>query len=424
MFILVLCFFLLLLIGVPVAFSIGLASMIYILTSSAFPLTTLVQRMTLSTESWPLMSVPFFILLGQLIVKGEMASRLLLVFDKMFGHLTGGLAHVSIVASMFFAGMSGSAVADAAGIGSVLIPVMSKKGYGTPFSVAVNATSSTIGIIIPPSIPLIVFGWMTNNSIGKLFMAGAIPGILIGTSLMFIAWKISKNRNYPKGKKASVIEILGLLKQNIPIIITPFLVLGTIMFGIMSPTESALMGVVYVLFLQLFIYKAFTFKELLNILGDSTRTTGVVIYVISTSMILSYILTFEQIPRMCSNYILSITNNTFLILLGINIVLLISGLFLDLIPSMMIFTPILYPIILKLGIDPIQFGVMMTLNLAIGLFTPPVGQTLYVSCLIGEISIEEGSLACLPFFLAMVLILIAVVMFPNLTLWLPRILGM
>lgn len=424
MLLLALSFVVFCLIGVPVAFSIGLASLVYIINFDTFPLSTIVQRMTLATESWPLMAVPFFVLLGQLIVVGDVGSRLLHFFDSLVGHIRGGLAHVSIVGSMFFAGVSGSAVADAAGIGSVLIPEMNNKGYHCPFSVAINATSSTIGVIIPPSIPLIVFGWMTNISIQRLFLGGVIPGILIGLTLIVIAWVISKKRNYPKGKRASLMDILRLLKENFFILLTPVLVLGSIMFGIMSSTESALIGVVYILVIQMFYYKTFGFKELFKILCDTARTTGVVIYVISTSMVLSHILTYEDIPRTISNIILSLTDNRYLIILGMNIVLLFMGTVLDLVPSMMIFTPIFYPVALQLGMNPIQFGVMMTINLAIGLFTPPVGQTLYISSLIGKISIEEGAKACIPFFVAMLLVLAAVALFPSLTVWLPSIIGM
>ena len=421
MTIILLTFFTYLVIGIPVSFAISLSSVSYILITGAFPLSTSVQRMAVAVESWPLLAVPLFILVGNLVTWGTMGTRLLGLCDKLVGHIRGGLAHVSIVVSMFFAGVSGSSVADAASIGAILIPEMDKKGYDTPFSVAINATSSTIGIIIPPSIPLIVFAWMTNNSVRALFLGGVVPGILIGLTLMLVTYIIAKKRGYPKRKRSTLKEVWAEFKSNFLVILIPVVILGSILGGIMTTTESAVSGIVYVIFLQLFVYKEMKIKDIFHVFCESARSTGVIVFVISGSMLMSFILTYEGIPQMIARGILTITDNRIVIVLMMNIVFLFMGTILDVVPNITIFTPIFYPVAMQLGLSPIQFGVMMTVNLALGLFTPPVGQTLYVSCIIGKIPILRGAYACIPFLLGMLAVLFAIVLMPALTTFLPNL---
>lgn len=414
-------FLILALIGIPIAVAVGTAGVAYVYSYNAFPISTIVQRMCASLDSWPLLAIPFFILLGQIVMRGTLGTRLLGLCEDIVGHMYGGLAHVSILASMFFAGVSGSSVADAASIGAILIPEMDKKGYDTPFSVAINATSSTIGVIIPPSIPLVTFGWLTAVSVQQLFLGGVLPGVLVGLTLMAVTYVIARKRNYPRKARPTFKVFLKHLWQNLPALFMPVLILGSIMAGIMSTTESALAGVVYVLFIQIFVYKELKIKEIPSILCETARLTGSTVLVIATTSVVSHILTYAGVPAAFAKWVLSVTSSKLLIFIFMNIILLFMGTVMDMMPCLLIFQPIFYPIALQLGLSPVQFGVMMTINLAIGLFTPPVGQTLYISSLIGKITIDEGAKACIPFFIAMLAVLFLVIVFPPLTTLLPSL---
>jgi tripartite ATP-independent transporter DctM subunit len=402
----------------PVAFAVGMSALLYGFISGNIPLDAMVHRMTLATESWPIMAVPFFILMGNTLNKGKSGRCLMDLASSLVGSLSGGLASVSIVVSMFFGGCSGSAVADASSVGSVLIPEMVRKGYGRGYSAAVNAASSTIGIIIPPSIPLILYGWITEVSIRDLFLAGLIPGVLVGLFQIGVAASIGKRRKYFVATRPTKAIILHQMKTSLPAMFTPILVMGGILVGVYTTTEAAIFGALYVILIELIIYKGLKVRDLYRILIESAKVTGVVIFLIATSFMLTYVILLSGTPAMLAEKVEGFILNSTVALLSISCVLLITGCFLDLAPSLLIFTPIFYPIGLKFGVNPIQLGIVIDMVLAVGLFTPPVGQTLYISALIAKTPIENVSRDILWFLVTIVLVVLLVIFFPHQTMWL------
>jgi len=402
----------------PVAFAVGMAALLYGLISSDIPLDAMVHRMALATESWPIMAVPFFILMGNTLNKGKSGRCLMDLASSLVGSLAGGLASVSIVVSMFFGGCSGSAVADASSVGSVLIPEMTRKGYSPAYSAAVNAASSTIGIIIPPSIPLILYGWITEVSIRDLFLAGLIPGVLVGLFQIVVAAWIGKKRKYYISARPSMALIRNQIKLSLPALFTPLLVMGGILLGVYTTTEAAIFGALYVILIEFFFYKGLTISDLYRICVDSTKVTGVVLFLIATSFMLTYVILISGAPAILAAKVEQFIPNATVALLLIASVLLVTGCFLDLTPSMLIFTPIFFPMALKFGVNPVHFGIVIDMVLAVGLFTPPVGQTLYISALIAKTPIEKVSRDILGFLVAIVLVVLLVIFLPHQTMWL------
>jgi len=409
-----------LLIGVPVAFCLGLASLV-MMGMQNFGYDVLVQKMVSGIDSFPLLAVPFFMLAGEIMNTGGIAKRIINLSNALVGHITGGLGLVNIVASMFFGGISGSSVADTAAIGGLLIPAMTEDGYDADFSAAVTASSSTMGIVIPPSIPMILFGLISGVSVVKMFLGGIIPGILTGFSLLFLTYFISKKRNYPKGDNFSILRVFRALKESIWAVFLPVIIIGGIISGYFTPTEAAVVSVVYALIVSLLIYKEMTIKDLPKILIDTGKTTGIVMLVAGTAMVVAWLLTIVRIPQTIATTILSISKNPFVVLLIINFFLLLVGSVMDLTPALLILGPVLLPVARAVGIDPVFFGVMMVMNLGIGLVTPPVGTILYISCGIAKISLERITKAMMPFLVTQVAILLLIIIFPQLVLWIPNV---
>lgn len=425
--VLVLSFVVLLSLGVPIAFSIGISALLTMLVSiSPEPaFTTLAQRMATGVDSFALLAIPFFILAGQLMNKGGIATRLIDFAKVMVGSLPGGLAYVNILASMLFGAISGSSVAAASAIGGIMAPRMEKEGYSKPFGAAVNITAATTGMIIPPSNILIVYSLASGGvSIAALFVAGYIPGLVIGLSLMAVAGFISYKKKYPVGETVSLKEAALKFLDATPSLLLLFIVIGGIIAGIFTATEASAVAVFYTLVLSVFIYRQVKIKDLPDILMDTVITTAIVMLLIGTSMGMSWVMSFENIPQAVSEALLSFSSNKFVVLIIINLILLFVGIFMDMTPAVLIFTPIFLPVVTALGVDPTHFGIIMVLNLCIGLCTPPVGSVLFVGCGVANISISKVIKPLIPLFIAMLIALILVTYIPALSLWLPGLFGL
>ncbi len=416
-------FLLSMVVGTPLSFVIGLTALIAFLIGD-YPLLMLVQRFFSGLDSFSLMAVPFFILAGNLMNTGGITQKLVDFAHSLVGHIRGGLAHTNIVVSMFFAGITGSAVADTSAIGSILIPAMIKKGYGKGFSAAVTASSSTIGPIIPPSILMVIYGITTGVSIGGLFLAGLIPGILIGLALMVVAYFISVKRNYPQRESmVSLREFLCDLKNAIIPLIAPLIIMGGILIGVFTATEASVIAVAYAFIVSFFVYDELSWSDLPKILLDSAITTGSILLIIGTANILGWIISVEQIDQVIAQVLTSFTGNKYLFLLFINILFLFLGTFMEAGATIIILTPVLAPIAVQLGIDPLHFGFVTVLNLVIGLTTPPLGLCLFVACGIAKIKLKELAIAIYPFILAEIAVLMLVTYFPVFTTWVPSLMG-
>ncbi len=425
-FVLVCSFLCLLSIGTPVAWSIAISSVLTMLVSiPAIPaFTTVAQRMATGLDSFALLAIPFFVLSGQLMNKGGIAHRLIAFAKTLVGALPGGLALINIIGAMLMGAIAGSALASASAMGTILGPEMEKEGYSKEFGAAVNITSSTIGLVIPPSNVLIVYSLASGGvSIAALFIAGYIPGILTGLFLMIVASIWAKKKKYTLGERSSLKRVAKTFIIAIPSLLLLVVVIGGIVTGIFTATEASAVAVLYTFVLGL-IYKEITFKGLPQILLDSSATTAIVMLLIGTSMSMSWIMSYENIPQDISSTLLSISDNKIIILLIINLLLLFVGIFMDMTPAVLIFTPIFLPIVTNLGLDPIHFGIIMVLNLCVGLCTPPVGSVLFVGVGIAQTTIEKVVKPLIPLFLAMILALFLVTYIPQLSLWLPSLFGL
>ncbi len=409
-----------LVLGVPVAFVLGLTSLVGLLYLGHIPLLLVPKQMFSGVDSFPLLAVPFFILAGNLMNTGGITKRLIHFCKILLGHVRGGLSLVNVVASMFFGGITGAAVADTSALGTILIPAMVKEKYDRNFSAAVTAASSTVGPIIPPSIPMVILGTVGEVSIGALFLAGVIPGALVGLSLLAVAYVISVRNNYPKEKRASVKEFFYGLKDAVLALLMPAIIMGGILGGIFTPTEAAVVAVFYAFLVSVLIYREIRWKDIPKIFIDSVVTTSIIMLVIANSAILGWILANQKIPQVVAEIFLSISSNKWVILLLINLFLLFLGTFMETTASLIILTPILLPLAVKLGIDPIHFGLVMVLNLVIGLITPPLGVCLFIACSIARITLEDIVKAIAPFLIAAIAVLFIVTYIPELVLWLPR----
>ena len=422
--ILVLSFLILLSLGVPIAFAIGISTLLTMLVNIAPEpaFTTLAQRMATGLDSFALLAIPFFILAGQFMNRGGIASRLIDFAKGMVGSLPGGLAFVNILACMLFGAIAGSAAAAASAIGGIMGPRMAKEGYPKPFSAAVNVTSATTGLVIPPSNILIVYSLASGGvSIAALFVAGYVPGILAGFALMLVAGYIAFKKKYAVGERVPLKEVFMKFLDALPSLFLLIVVIGGIIAGIFTATEASAIAVLYTIILSMLIYRQVKVKDLPEILIQTVITTAVVMLLIGTSMGMSWVMSFENIPQGVSEALLSISDNKIVVLIIINLILLFVGVFMDMTPAVLIFTPIFLPVVTKLGVDPIHFGIIMVLNLCIGLCTPPVGAVLFVGCSVAGISISKVVKPLLPLFVAMVVALLLVTYIPEISLWLPRL---
>lgn len=423
--ILVLSFVILLGIGVPIAWSIGISSILTMLVSiPALPaFTTVAQRMATGLDSFSLLAIPFFILAGQLMNRGGIAQRLVDFAKTSVGGLPGGLAHVNILAAMLFGAISGSAVAAASALGSFMGKRMEQEGYSKELAAAINITSSTTGLVIPPSNILIVYSLASGGvSIAALFLAGYLPGILTGLLLMIVAAVIAKRRNIKVGEKSTFREFVKTFLAAFPSLLLIIVVIGGIVQGIFTATEASAVAVLYCLVLTL-IYRELDLKELPAIFLNSASTTAIVMILIGTSMSMSWIMAYENIPQNITSFLLSISENKIVILFIINLILLFVGVFMDMTPAVLIFTPIFLPVVTELGVDPTHFGIIMVLNLCIGVCTPPVGSVLFVGVGVAGTTIQKVIRPLLPFFAAMLIALLLVTFIPGLSLWLPKAFG-
>ena len=408
--------------GIPLALVMGITGFSVILAMGV-PLQLVAQRMFTGIDSFPLMAVPFFILAGDLMNRGGTTVRIIGFANSLVGHIRGGLAHACIVANMIFAGISGSAVADASAIGSIMIPSMEKNGYDLDFSAALNSAAATIGPIIPPSIIMVIYGVSVNVSVGGLFAAGFIPGIMLGLVLMLVVSRVSKKKNYAMSEGFSGARVRKELKSSVWALMAPVIILGGILGGVFTPTEAAAVAVIYSFFVGKFVFKEITWKDLPDILFQSGITTGAILLIISLANVFAWVIAANQIPVKLSSMFLSATSNPYVFLLIVNILLLIVGMFMETGAAIILLAPILAPIATQLGIHPLHFGFMMVLNLAIGMATPPVGVCLFVSCGITGLSLEKVSAAVMRFVLAQIAILVLVTYVAPISLFLPRLLG-
>lgn len=411
--------------GVPVAYSLGLSAVLTLIVSvdSLASFTALAQRMATGLDSFTLLAIPFFILAGQLMNRGGIAIRLIDFAKVLVGRFPGGLAFVNIVANMLFGAISGSAGASASAIGGFMTPIMEKEGYSKPFSAAVNITSATTGLIIPPSNILIVYSLASGGiSIAALFIAGYIPGILVGFALMLVAGFYSHKYSIQVAEKVSLKYAVIKFLDALPSLFLLVIVIGGIIAGIFTATEASVIAVLYTLILS-FVYKEIKLLDLPDIFLSTIGTVSIVMLLIATSIALSWVLSFENIPQNISTALLSISDSKFTIFLIINMVLLIVGVFMDMTPAVLIFTPIFLPVVLKFGVHPVHFGIIMIMNLCVGLCTPPVGAVLFIGCSVAGVKIEQVIKPLLPFFAAMIISLLLVTYFPKLSTWLPELFG-
>ncbi len=423
--VLVVSFFAFLMLGVPVAFSIGAAGVLTMLTSidSLPAFATYALRMASGLNSFTLLAIPFFILSGNSMNKGGIAIRLVDFAKVLVGRLPGGLAFVNVIANMLFGAISGSAAASASAIGGIMIPEMRKDGYDDNFSTAVNVSSATTGLSIPPNNVLIIYSLASGGvSISALFLAGYLPGILTGVALMVVAAVFAIKSKYSVGERISFRECVARFVRAVPSLMLLVIVIGGIIAGIFTATEASVVAVIYSLLLSA-LYRELKLRDIADVLLSSAKTTAIVLLLIATCTGLSWIMSYENIPQTISATLLSISDNPIVILLIINVILLIVGMFMDMTPAILIFTPIFLPIVTAMGMDAIHFGIMMVVNLSLGLCTPPVGSVLFIGCSVSGTKIERVIKPLIPMFVAMVVVLLLVTYVPAISMCLPRIFG-
>jgi tripartite ATP-independent transporter DctM subunit len=421
---LILVFISVLIAGVPVFIALAGSSLIFTHFIGNIPDFVVLHRMAGGIDSFPLLAVPFFILAGNLMNSAGITNRIYDFAVATAGWMRGGLAHVNIIGSVIFSGMSGTAIADAAGLGTIEIKAMTDHGYDIELSVGVTAASATLGPIIPPSLPFVIYGMMANASIGALFLGGVIPGLVMTAFMMLYVWYCAHRDNIPRDAMFRW-RALGLtFIAALPALMTPAIILGGMTFGWFTPTEAAIAACAWALLLGVFLYRSLSFKQFYKVTLDTIETTAGVLLVVAAASLFGWVLTTTRVTEAAADAMLSITDNKYIILLLINVLLLVVGCFLETIAAISILVPVLMPILLKVGIDPIHFGVVMTLNLMIGLLHPPLGMVLFVLARIANLSVERTTMAILPWLIPLVMSLIAITMIPELTLWLPRVLGM
>ncbi|OKL43797.1 TRAP transporter large permease [Pseudovibrio exalbescens] len=420
-------FFLLVFSGVPIAFSLGVSAILsgMMMMPLEVILAIVSQKMVAGLDSFALLAIPFFILAGVLMNSGGIARRLINFSQLIVGSLPGSLAHVNVMANMLFGSISGSATASAAAVGGTMAPLQKEAGYEPAYSAAVNVTSCITGLLIPPSNVLIIYALTAGGiSVATLFMAGYLPGILMGLSLMVVAGVIAKRRNYPTEPKPSLAFALKVTWDAIPSLFLVIIVMGGILGGVFTATEASAIAVVYAFFLSVVVYREVKILDLPKILLNSVVTTSIVMILIAISIGMSWVMTRADIPYMLTDALLAISENPLVILLIINVILLVVGVFMDMTPAVLIFTPIFLPIVKNIGIDPVHFGIMLVANLCIGLCTPPVGSALFIGCTVSGVKLHNVIKPMLPLFVALLFSLGAIIYFPELSLFLPKLFGM
>ncbi|MBW2308501.1 MAG: TRAP transporter large permease [Deltaproteobacteria bacterium] len=420
MIVLMAALFITMLINVPIAFSIGISALIYIFFTEAAPLTLIAQRMVVGVDSFPLLAIPLFLIAGSLMAEADMTPRIMRFASSLVGRIPGGLAIVMVISCMLFGAISGSGVADVVAIGSLLLPIMKRSGYDSGFSASLLGCSGALGTIIPPSIVMVILGVTTGISIGKLFLGGIIPGIITGASLMILSYIFAVKKGYETGEKFSLKNVLLSFKDALLALLTPLIIIGGIISGVFTPTEAAVAAVAYALFLGIFVYRNLEISRLPGLILSTVETSASILLIIASASLFGWVLAAEQIPQRFADIFLSLTNNYYMILLLINLMLLFLGIFMETIAIIIIMVPVLMPIIKLLGMDPVHFGVMLAVNLAIGANTPPVGVDLLAACRIGEIALEDASRYVIFFVGAMIMALIVIVLFPPLVVFIPN----
>ena len=416
-------FFLMIFLRFPIAYGVALSSVLCLLYQG-LPLTTICQQMVKGINSFSLMAVPFFITMGCLMGTGGISEKLIALANACVGWMRGGMAMVNIVASYFFGGISGSAAADTASLGSILIPMMVDQGYDGDFSTAVTITSSCEGLLVPPSHNMVIYATTAGGvSVGSLFLAGYIPGALLAVSLMIGSYIISVKRNYPKGDKFSMKNLIKQLSVSFWALAAVLIVVVGVVGGVFTATESAAIAVIYSLIVSVFIYKGLDWKGVWRVIGDCIDTLSIVLILIATSNIFGYCLTSLHVPDLAAGAITGLTTNPILLALLLNAILLVLGCIMDMSPIILIATPILLPIATSIGLDPVQFGIMVVLNCGIGLLTPPVGAVLFIGSAVAKLPMEQIVKATLPFYLCMIITLLLITFFPVFSLGLPTLLG-
>lgn len=409
-------FLILLLLSVPIGYAIGISSLAGIYFFSDIPLEIIAQKVITGIDSFPLLAIPFFMLAGNLMSSGGIAKRLVNFFDSLIGHVTGGLGIVTVVVCMFFAAISGSAVATVSAVGAFMIPEMVEHGYDKRFSAALTAAAGTIGVVIPPSIPFVIYGVVSGTSITDLFTAGFLPGIMMGFALIVVCYFVSKKNGYKgKGNRSSLKEIGKSFKDAIWAILSPVIILGGIYSGFFTPTEAAVVSVVYSFIIGTFVYKELNFKGAYKAFKDAVVVNGSTTFMVGFSTVFAAFLTIAQIPNMIAEGITGLTSNKFLILLIINLLLLVIGMFVDNIPATIILTPILLPICTSFGMSPVTFGIMLTMNLAIGFCSPPYGINLFVASSISKVSIEDLTKNIIKPLIGLLIVLLLITYIPYFT---------
>lgn len=408
-------------IGVPIAFSLGLASAVTVWHGDIMPLLVIAQQLVASVNSFPLMAIPFFILAGYLMQGGGISQRLVDFSNTLVGSMTGGLAMVAIVTSLFFAAISGSGAATTAAIGSILIPAMLSKGYPSGYAAANQAASGALGVIIPPSIPLILYGIAANVSVGDMFIAGILPGVLVTLSLLVFAYFFARANGLQGGEKSSFKDVLRAGRKAILAILMPIIILGGIYGGIFTPTEAAVIAVAYSFMVGFVIYREIKLTSLVGILKQSAVTTAVVLSIIGAAGLYGRILQRLRVPDMISEFVISAIDSPLLFIILANLLLLVAGMFIEAAAAILIFVPILLPIAVGFGFDPVHFGIIMVVNLAMGMFTPPVGLNLFVASQITHVGIARLTWAVLPFVGIVLINLLIISLLPFLSTWLPSL---
>ncbi|WNL41851.1 TRAP transporter large permease [Halomonas sp. PAMB 3264] len=404
--------------GLPIAFGLGVAAVVMAFISD-IPLSVLIEQSIRGVNSFPLLAIPFFILVGEVMSQGGIARRLMELAGTLVGFVRGGLGQVAITGSMFFGGISGSAVADTAATGAMMIPSMTKQGYSAPQATAINTVSSVIGIIIPPSIPLILYGIVTETSISRLFIAGIVPGILIGLALMATTFIMATIGHAGQTRRFRLGPLWAAFKAAWLALVLPVIVIGGIIGGVFTATEAAVAALLYSLFISLVVYREFKITALWGMLIRTARLTGMVLLLLAFATVIAWFLTINMVPQTLVSQVQAITQDPFLLLLIVAGLLLLVGFVMDLTPAMVIMAPMLTPIVTSVGVDPVYFGVLMAFILGIGLLTPPVGTCLYVGCGVGKVSMEQLVKAMLPYYAALLVVLVVLIAFPGIVTWLP-----
>lgn len=408
----------LILIGIPIAYALSFVSVFGIILVDPGMLTNVPRKIFAGIDSFTLVAVPLFIFAGEIMTKGGISKRLINFSQTLVGHMSGGLAMVVVLASMFFSALTGTAIAAAAAIGGMMIPAMNKEGYDVRFSSSLVATSSTIGPIIPPSIVLILYGVMASESIGDLFIAGFVPGILMGVGLMIYSYYVGKKHNYKaRSERASFKEILVGLKDATLALLMPLIIIGGIVSGIFTATESGVIAVAYAIIIGKFVYRELEFKDLISTLLSTAKTTATIVFLIGNASLFIWFLSFQRIPNQLIDMMGGIAENPILLLLIINIILLIAGTFIDTISAVSIFTPLFLPLVLAAGIDPVHFGIILAVNLTIGMVTPPLGVCLFVSASIAKIKVPQMFKYLFPQIIILIIILFLVTYIPGISLF-------